>query len=97
MRRAIYNYLYFVWRCVRLIFEGDWRYYTWIGFLLVLMLLGINAYMKQFVHGLVTTGMSDQVSWGCISPILPFWWVSPRRPSCWSSRFMCTGTEICTI
>ncbi|RME93901.1 MAG: polysulfide reductase [Verrucomicrobia bacterium] len=64
MRRAVYNYLYFLWRCVRLIFEGDWRYYTWIGVLLVFMLLGLNAYMKQFVHGLATTGMSDQVSWG---------------------------------
>ncbi|MBM4108749.1 MAG: polysulfide reductase [Phycisphaerae bacterium] len=27
-------------------------------------LLGLNAYCKQFVHGLVTTGMTDQVSWG---------------------------------
>jgi hypothetical protein len=27
-------------------------------------LLGLNAYCKQFVQGLVVTGMSDEVSWG---------------------------------
>ena len=43
---------------------GDWRYYTWMGLLTVVCLLGLNAYAKQFVHGLIITGMSDQVSWG---------------------------------
>jgi Ni/Fe-hydrogenase subunit HybB-like protein len=32
--------------------------------LAVLCVVGLNAYAKQFVAGLVTTGMSDQVSWG---------------------------------
>ena len=27
-------------------------------------LLGLNAYVKQLVHGLVVTDMTDQVSWG---------------------------------
>ena len=35
-----------------------------MGALTVLCLLGLNAYCKQFAHGLITTGMSDQVSWG---------------------------------
>jgi Ni/Fe-hydrogenase subunit HybB-like protein len=35
-----------------------------MGFLSVFVLLGINAWARQFVHGLVVTGMSDQVSWG---------------------------------
>ena len=30
----------------------------------VIALLGLNAYAKQLVDGLVTTGMTDQVSWG---------------------------------
>src|ERR1043165_909738 len=30
----------------------------------VIVLLGINAWARQFVHGLAVTGMSDQVSWG---------------------------------
>ena len=32
--------------------------------LTVVALSGINAYAHQFVHGLITTGMTDQVSWG---------------------------------
>lgn len=54
----------FLWRCFRLSFVGDWRYYTWMLVLSVVALLGLNAYAKQFVFGLVTTGMTDQVSWG---------------------------------
>ena len=58
------NYYVFLSRCARIAFVGDWRYYTWMGVLSVLCLLGLNAYCKQFVHGLYTAGMSDQVSWG---------------------------------
>lgn len=64
MRQAVKNYGIFVWRCGRLVFEGDWRYYLWIGLLFAVCLLGLNAYAKQFVHGLVVTDMTDQVSWG---------------------------------
>ena len=58
------NYLRFLWRCGRIAFVGDWRYYAWMGALTCLCLLGLNAYAKQFAHGLVVTGMSDEVSWG---------------------------------
>ncbi len=58
------TYLHFLWRCFRLSFVGDWRYHGWMFFLTVIALLGLNAYCKQFVHGLITTGMTDQVSWG---------------------------------
>ncbi len=58
------NYLVFLWRCARVAFVGDWRYYLWMGVLSVLILLGINSYAKQFAHGLIVTGMSDQISWG---------------------------------
>lgn len=64
MTRAIRNYFVFLWRSACVAFVGDWRYYVWMGFLTVLCLLGLNAYTKQFVHGLVVTGMSDEVSWG---------------------------------
>ncbi|MBI4349938.1 MAG: polysulfide reductase NrfD [Elusimicrobia bacterium] len=46
------------------LFEGGWRYFAWTLLLALLSLAGLNAYCKQFVHGLVTTGMTDQVSWG---------------------------------
>jgi Ni/Fe-hydrogenase subunit HybB-like protein len=58
------NYLVFLWRCARIAFVGDWRYQVWMGLLTCIILVGINAYAKQFVNGLIVTGMSDQVSWG---------------------------------
>jgi Ni/Fe-hydrogenase subunit HybB-like protein len=64
MMRACKNYFTFLQRCARIAFVGDWRYYTWLGMLSFFCLVGLNAYAKQFVHGLVVTGMSDQVSWG---------------------------------
>ncbi len=64
MMNAVRNYLTFLQRCARIAFVGDWRYYSWMGVLTVLALFGLNAYCKQFAHGLITTGMSDQVSWG---------------------------------
>jgi Ni/Fe-hydrogenase subunit HybB-like protein len=64
MIRAIRNYLTFLGRCARIAFVGDWRYYAWMGLLTLVALLGLNAYCKQLVHGLIVTGMSDEVSWG---------------------------------
>ncbi|HSU56270.1 MAG TPA: NrfD/PsrC family molybdoenzyme membrane anchor subunit [Candidatus Dormibacteraeota bacterium] len=64
MTRAVKNYFVFLYRCGRIAFKGDWRYYAWTGTLFVLVLVGLNAYCKQFANGLITTGMSDQVSWG---------------------------------
>ena len=56
------TYLTFLLRCFRLSFVGDHRYYAWMFLLTVFVLLGINAYCKQLVYGLATTGMTDQVS-----------------------------------
>src|SRR6476619_4126132 len=64
MIRACQNYFTFLWRCARVALVGDWRYYSWLGLLSIFCLVGLNAYAKQFVHGLIVTGMSDQVSWG---------------------------------
>src|SRR6185312_13650018 len=49
MIQATKNYLRFIARCGRLAFAGDWRYYAWMGFLSVFVLLGINAWARQFV------------------------------------------------
>ena len=56
MIQATKNYFTFLWRCARIAFVGDWRYYTWMGVLTIFCLLGLNAYAKQFAHGLVVTG-----------------------------------------
>lgn len=64
MSSIIKDYLNFHLRAGRLAFVGDWRYYAWIGALVVVCLLGLNAYAKQLTYGLVVTGLTDQVSWG---------------------------------
>jgi len=64
MRRAIRNYFVFLRRCAGIALVGDWRYHAWTGLLAVICLLGLNAYCRQFAHGLIVTGMSDEVSWG---------------------------------
>lgn len=63
-KTLIHEYPRFLWRCFRLSFVGDWKYYTWMFVLSVIALFGLNAYAKQFVQGLGATGMTDQVSWG---------------------------------
>ena len=64
MKTAVRNYLVFLGRSLSLPFDGDWRYFTWIGVLFAICLVGINAYSRQLVDGLIVTGMTDQVSWG---------------------------------
>jgi len=61
MIRAYFTFLY---RCFRLSFVGTAGYYLWMFALSVVSLLGLNAYCKQFVHGMGVTGMTDHVSWG---------------------------------
>ena len=58
------DYLTFLWRVWRLSWQGSWRFYAWMIFLSVVVLVGVNAWARQFVEGLATTGMTDQVSWG---------------------------------
>lgn len=58
------RYLSFLWQCFRLSFVGGWRYHAWMTVLTVIALIGLYAYCQQLVHGLITTGMTDQVSWG---------------------------------
>lgn len=64
MISASRNYLRFLWRCARVAFVGDARYYAWMGLLTILALIGLNAWCKQLANGLLVTGMSDEVSWG---------------------------------
>ena len=45
-------------------FRGSRLYWTWVTFLLAVSLLGLNGWARQLAHGLGTTGMGDEVSWG---------------------------------
>ena len=58
------QYFDFLWKCFRVSFVGDWRYHLWMFVLTAIALLGLNAWCTQLVNGLITTGMTDQVSWG---------------------------------
>ncbi|MDH3348203.1 MAG: polysulfide reductase NrfD [Desulfobulbaceae bacterium] len=44
--------------------KGNKYYFAWIGFLSLLVLLGLITYIKQLDNGLIVTNMRDQVSWG---------------------------------
>ncbi|MBI4702679.1 MAG: polysulfide reductase NrfD [Deltaproteobacteria bacterium] len=56
--------LQFVSRGARASVRGSGAYYLWLGFLLLLVVLGAVAYGHQLRRGLVVTNMTDQVSWG---------------------------------
>jgi len=58
------SYLTFLFRVWRLSFQGSRKFYVWMTLLSVLSLVGLHAWARQFVDGLQTTGMTDQVSWG---------------------------------
>ena len=64
MFEELRDYSVFVLRALRETLLGDWRYFAWMTALAVVSLLGLNAYAKQLAYGLVTTGMSSEVSWG---------------------------------
>jgi Ni/Fe-hydrogenase subunit HybB-like protein len=49
---------------LRSVLENTWRFYAWVGFLIVVLLWGLYAYIQQLWNGLIVTGMRDQISWG---------------------------------
>jgi Ni/Fe-hydrogenase subunit HybB-like protein len=49
---------------VRQVFRGGRLYWSWVIGLGLVVLLGLAFYWRQLEQGLITTGMSDQVSWG---------------------------------
>ncbi|OGR19844.1 MAG: polysulfide reductase [Desulfobacterales bacterium GWB2_56_26] len=53
-----------LYRAFQGIMQGDRKYWTWVGFLLVIILVGFGAYINQASRGLIVTSMRDQVSWG---------------------------------
>jgi len=48
----------------RTIFRGSKAYWAWVTLLLILIAVGLISYYHQAAHGLITTSMRDQVSWG---------------------------------
>ncbi|ADC66200.1 Polysulphide reductase NrfD [Ferroglobus placidus DSM 10642] len=62
--REIRYFLDFVLASIKIALTGDRRYYVWLASLVMLVVLGTYAYVYQLMHGLIVTGMRDQVSWG---------------------------------
>lgn len=44
--------------------DGSFAFYAWMTFLTAIALVGANAWAHQVANGMVTTHMSDHVSWG---------------------------------
>lgn len=44
--------------------EFSREFYLWVGFLSVVLLWGLYAYVQQLRYGLIVTGLRDQISWG---------------------------------
>jgi len=43
---------------------GDKRYWSWVAFLIIVIGIGVLAYLRQFNYGLGITGLSRDVTWG---------------------------------
>jgi Ni/Fe-hydrogenase subunit HybB-like protein len=54
----------FVGGSIRQVLRGNAVYWSWLAFLLVLIVSGAGAYWRQVEQGLAVTAMRDQVSWG---------------------------------
>jgi Ni/Fe-hydrogenase subunit HybB-like protein len=54
----------FVLGSVAVVTRGSVGYFTWLGFLGLVIAVGVLAYANQATHGLITSHMRDQVSWG---------------------------------
>jgi Ni/Fe-hydrogenase subunit HybB-like protein len=56
--------LHFVIDGARAMLRGSRAYWIWVASLAALTCVGLYCYVQQLIHGLVVTGLSDQVSWG---------------------------------
>ena len=57
-------FVHFVRGSLLAVASGSRGYYIWLLALCVLIALGVGAYGNQLTHGLITSHMRDQVSWG---------------------------------
>ncbi|MCA9184446.1 MAG: NrfD/PsrC family molybdoenzyme membrane anchor subunit [Pirellulaceae bacterium] len=61
---ALLTYLGFLRRSLWLVTEGSLLYYAWMMALTAIALVGANAWAHQVADGMITTNMTDYVSWG---------------------------------
>ncbi|MBI4403700.1 MAG: polysulfide reductase NrfD [Deltaproteobacteria bacterium] len=58
------NILQFLKTCFSLWLKGGRYYWTWMVFLVVLIISGLIAYVDQLSQGLMVTNMTDSICWG---------------------------------
>lgn len=58
------NYPKFLLKCLWESIDGGALFYVWMTVLTALALVGVNAWARQIVDGMITTNMTDHVSWG---------------------------------
>jgi Ni/Fe-hydrogenase subunit HybB-like protein len=58
------SYPKFLALALRLWTQGSWTFYAWMIFLTCVALVGANAWAIQVRDGMITTAMTDHVSWG---------------------------------
>jgi molybdopterin-containing oxidoreductase family membrane subunit len=61
---AITSYPKFIGRALWLATEGSFAFYAWMTVLTAVFLVGANAWANQVAGGMITTNMTDHVSWG---------------------------------
>jgi molybdopterin-containing oxidoreductase family membrane subunit len=61
---AVRDYPSFLVRSLWLATEGSLGFYAWMTLLTALLLVGANAWANQVAVGMITTNMTDHVSWG---------------------------------
>jgi Ni/Fe-hydrogenase subunit HybB-like protein len=57
------KFLRFISGCFKIIIKGSNSYYSWVIFLIILMVWGGFGYANQLQNGLIVTHMRDSVSW----------------------------------
>lgn len=58
------SYPRFLMRAARLATDGNFAFYAWMTLLSAVFLVGANAWAHQVAHGMITTHLTDHVSWG---------------------------------
>jgi molybdopterin-containing oxidoreductase family membrane subunit len=56
--------IHFFVDAVKVVLSANRLYWSWMAFLALIVSIGVLNYADQASHGLIVTGMSDQVSWG---------------------------------
>lgn len=61
---ALLSYPGFIRKSLSLATDGSLGFYAWMTFLTAIALVGVNAWANQVANGMITTNMTDHVSWG---------------------------------